>query len=79
MYTTYKEFPYPKDYPRIHARGRQFHKQPSMRNKIESLGKVYNNDIYINPLVQRVRYVLAHCDELTFTRESRSKPMLPVV
>jgi len=32
-----------------------------------------------DPLVQRVGYVLAHSDDLTFTRVSRSKPMLSLV
>jgi len=29
--------------------------------------KIYYNRIYTDPFVQRVRYVLAHCDDLTFT------------
>jgi hypothetical protein len=35
-----KEFPYPYDYPRIHSRGRNFHKQPIIRNSIESFEKL---------------------------------------
>ena len=41
-------------------------------NKWEGLGKVYYERIYTDPLVHRVRYILAHCDDLL----SRSKPML---
>jgi len=46
---TYKEFPYPDDYPWIHARGCQFHKQPFMRNSVESLGKVLLSHLYWPP------------------------------
>ena len=53
-----KEFPYPNDYPRIQARGRQFCMQPTMRNEMETRGQVCYNRIYSDPLVQIVRYVV---------------------
>ena len=47
--------------------------------KSKTLLEFYYNRIYTDPLVRRVRYVLAHYYDLNFTRVSRSKPMLSLV
>ena len=43
--------------------------------KLKTLENQLYSHLYL-PTCTKVRCVLTHCDDLTFTRESRSKPML---